>query len=126
MMMMSRCGAKVMVTSGSRLFSTGTVVHFSKPRVALAAANVRVPAMRDFSKMTFEKKKETTENDQSEKGSSGGEADQGNKGEQLIVSYWGVKPMKITKEDGTEWKWSCFRVRYILLYVLYCCYSWSA
>ncbi|CAH9077565.1 unnamed protein product [Cuscuta europaea] len=26
-----------------------------------------------------------------------------------IVSYWGVPPSKISKEDGTEWKWSCFR-----------------
>lgn len=100
-----------MATTGTRLFSKGAIVHLLKPMVALAVENVRVPAMigvRDFSKMTFEKKK-TMEN-QSEKGSSGGEADQGNKGEQLIVSYWGVKPMKITKEDGTEWKWSCFRV----------------
>ncbi|XP_075485901.1 ubiquinol oxidase 2, mitochondrial-like [Primulina tabacum] len=31
----------------------------------------------------------------------------GNKG--LVVSYWGVEPAKITKEDGTEWKWNCFR-----------------
>ncbi|CAD5324318.1 unnamed protein product [Arabidopsis thaliana] len=70
----------------------------------------RVPAvggLRDFSKMTFEKKKTSEE----EEGSGDGVKvnDQGNKGEQLIVSYWGVKPMKITKEDGTEWKWSCFR-----------------
>ena len=28
----------------------------------------------------------------------------------LIVSYWGVAPPKITKEDGTAWKWNCFRV----------------
>lgn len=26
-----------------------------------------------------------------------------------IVSYWGVPPPKVSKEDGTEWKWSCFR-----------------
>ncbi|VFQ62497.1 unnamed protein product [Cuscuta campestris] len=26
-----------------------------------------------------------------------------------IVSYWGVAPSKVSKEDGTEWKWSCFR-----------------
>lgn len=99
-MMMSRYGAKVMVTAGPRLFSSSAV----SPNHLL---NSRVPA-REFSKMTFEKKK--TEDNQSEKGSSGGKGDQGNKGEQLVVSYWGVKPMKITKDDGTEWKWSCFRV----------------
>ncbi|XP_072989069.1 ubiquinol oxidase 1a, mitochondrial-like [Typha latifolia] len=26
-----------------------------------------------------------------------------------IVSYWGIQPSKLVKEDGTEWKWSCFR-----------------
>uniref|UniRef100_A0A6N2KPB6 Ubiquinol oxidase n=1 Tax=Salix viminalis TaxID=40686 RepID=A0A6N2KPB6_SALVM len=26
-----------------------------------------------------------------------------------IVSYWGVPPSRVTKEDGTEWKWNCFR-----------------
>ncbi|XP_010511265.1 PREDICTED: ubiquinol oxidase 1b, mitochondrial-like [Camelina sativa] len=92
-MMMSRYRANVMANAV-------THTHLLKPRVSLAAMG----GVRDLSKMTFEKKK-TTE----EKGSSGGKDDQGNKGEQLIVSYWGVKPMKITKEDGTEWKWSCFR-----------------
>ncbi|MCD7452839.1 Alternative oxidase, mitochondrial precursor [Datura stramonium] len=29
-----------------------------------------------------------------------------------VVSYWGVPPSKITKPDGTEWKWNCFRRRY--------------
>lgn len=34
-----------------------------------------------------------------------------------IVSYWGIPPTKVTKEDGTEWKWTCFRVcpKYIFL-----------
>ncbi|KAG0473269.1 hypothetical protein HPP92_014651 [Vanilla planifolia] len=26
-----------------------------------------------------------------------------------VFSYWGVGSQKVTKEDGTEWKWSCFR-----------------
>lgn len=30
--------------------------------------------------------------------------------EKGIVSYWGVSPTKVSKEDGTEWTWSCFRV----------------
>ena len=33
------------------------------------------------------------------------------KGEQkAIVSYWGVPPANLTKEDGSPWKWHCFRV----------------
>lgn len=29
-----------------------------------------------------------------------------------ISSYWGVPTSKLTNKDGTEWKWSCFRVRH--------------
>jgi ubiquinol oxidase len=28
-----------------------------------------------------------------------------------MASYWGVKPRKLVKEDGTEWPWFCFTVR---------------
>ncbi|PWA52796.1 ubiquinol oxidase 1 [Artemisia annua] len=31
------------------------------------------------------------------------------KGNKEITSYWGVPPSRLTKEDGTEWKWNCFR-----------------
>ena len=27
-----------------------------------------------------------------------------------IVSYWGVPPSKAANKDGTDWKWTCFRV----------------
>jgi ubiquinol oxidase len=33
------------------------------------------------------------------------------KEETEAASYWGVAPTRLVKEDGTEWKWSCFRVR---------------
>jgi len=34
----------------------------------------------------------------------------GQDGKKAIVnSYWGVAPANITKEDGTAWKWNCFR-----------------
>ncbi|KAL9372184.1 hypothetical protein Peur_034428 [Populus x canadensis] len=33
----------------------------------------------------------------------------GDKEEKETVSYWGVPPSRVTKEDGTEWKWNCFR-----------------
>lgn len=39
---------------------------------------------------------------------SGGAAAGGPKGKE-VVSYWGVQPPKLTKEDGSEWKWHCFR-----------------
>ncbi|KAJ6854267.1 ubiquinol oxidase 2, mitochondrial-like [Iris pallida] len=27
----------------------------------------------------------------------------------MITSYWGIGRSKLVKEDGTEWRWSCFR-----------------
>uniref|UniRef100_A0A0E0JZ26 ubiquinol oxidase (non-electrogenic) n=1 Tax=Oryza punctata TaxID=4537 RepID=A0A0E0JZ26_ORYPU len=29
--------------------------------------------------------------------------------EKEAASYWGVAPTRLVKEDGTVWKWSCFR-----------------
>ncbi|KAL5207263.1 hypothetical protein ABZP36_031698 [Zizania latifolia] len=31
------------------------------------------------------------------------------KKEEAVASYWGVAPTRLVKEDGTVWKWSCFR-----------------
>ncbi|KAL8040582.1 hypothetical protein ABFX02_10G107900 [Erythranthe guttata] len=33
----------------------------------------------------------------------------GNGNNKEIMSYWGVEPAKITREDGSEWRWNCFR-----------------
>ncbi|KAK9286864.1 hypothetical protein L1049_015270 [Liquidambar formosana] len=30
----------------------------------------------------------------------------------VVSSYWGVSRPKLTREDGTEWPWNCFRRRY--------------
>jgi ubiquinol oxidase len=36
----------------------------------------------------------------------------GEKKEVVINSYWGIdQSNKLVREDGTEWKWTCFRVR---------------
>lgn len=26
-----------------------------------------------------------------------------------VVSYWGVEPSKVSKNDGSDWRWNCFR-----------------
>ncbi|XP_074591815.1 ubiquinol oxidase 2, mitochondrial-like [Curcuma longa] len=42
--------------------------------------------------------------------SAGGEVTAAPKGEEkAVASYWGVAPAKLIKEDGTEWKWNCFK-----------------
>ncbi|KAL9263589.1 Ubiquinol oxidase 1a, mitochondrial-like protein [Drosera capensis] len=28
--------------------------------------------------------------------------------EKVAASYWGVQPRKVTKGDGTQWRWTCF------------------
>ncbi|KAJ1431166.1 Alternative oxidase [Sesbania bispinosa] len=33
----------------------------------------------------------------------------GNKEIKEVESYWGIQPSKIIKQDGTQWKWNCFR-----------------
>ncbi|MBA0806542.1 hypothetical protein Gohar_005993 [Gossypium harknessii] len=38
-------------------------------------------------------------------GGGGGSA----KDDKEIVSYWGLDPTKVYKEDGSPWKWTCFR-----------------
>lgn len=61
-----------------------------------------------FAANLSDQKEKTT----SSQGSAG--ANGGNKDEKGIMSYWGIHPSKITKQDGTEWKWNCFRVCILL------------
>ncbi|KAG2316075.1 hypothetical protein Bca4012_066915 [Brassica carinata] len=114
--MMRRGGAKVasslLNSARPRLFSTATTStirsimshetsHLLKPAAAdLAGMNTWIcsPAVRFASTAANPRK--------TEKESSAVGGDEGEKG---IASYWGVEPSKITKEDGTEWKWNCFR-----------------
>ncbi|KAJ9707607.1 hypothetical protein PVL29_002580 [Vitis rotundifolia] len=95
-----------MSRSAMKLLSTATVrtIHgggeFRQGFFALGARNLSstVSAVR--------------EKPQTEPGSGSGSA-AGHRsfegGDKSVVSYWGVAPVKLTKEDGTEWKWSCFK-----------------
>ncbi|KFK39524.1 hypothetical protein AALP_AA3G255700 [Arabis alpina] len=127
-MMMRRGGAKLasslIAVAKPRLFTTATTAsRLLKPTIAAAeVASVsgltgsnwiwtRAPAIggvRFASSVTLDVKTPTPETNpkKTENESTGGDA---NKGEKGINSYWGVEPNKITKEDGTEWKWNCFR-----------------
>lgn len=37
--------------------------------------------------------------------------------DKIIPSYWGVAPAKLTKEDGSAWKWNCFTVSVFVIVV---------
>ncbi|KAF8114660.1 hypothetical protein N665_0034s0001 [Sinapis alba] len=135
--MMSRGGAKaassLFQAAKPRLFSTATTstirslsnetIHLLRPAVADLASpsgmngwiwTTRAPAIggvRFASTVTLGEKTTTDANPkktEKESSSTGGDVG-GDKGEKGIASYWGVEPSKITKEDGTEWKWNCFR-----------------
>ncbi|CAN7011724.1 unnamed protein product [Brassica rapa subsp. trilocularis] len=124
--MMSRGGAKVasslLKSARPRLFSTANpstirsmsheTSHLLKPAAAdLASVNTWIwsgtGGVRFASTASLGEK--TPSQDENPKKTEDESSTGGNKGEQGIASYWGVEPNKITKEDGTEWKWNCFR-----------------
>lgn len=122
-----RVAKSVIAVAGSRLFSgvaaarepagavlTSHVVGDAKgvAHVRSAVSLLRIPAvggLRHQSTVALGGEKEA----QSEKRVEGSPspASGGGKDEKQIVSYWDVPMQKLTKEDGSEWKWSCFRVR---------------
>ena len=53
----------------------------------------------------------TQAKDEAAKAAAAGKGD-GEKKEVAVNSYWGIEQsQKLVREDGTEWKWSCFKVR---------------
>lgn len=131
-MMITRGGSARVANNATRLFSTtGRSAAVAAEPVVVAATKglgiggevfgapnkwghwVRTPAVhggsivRNGSTLALSEK----ENDKHEVNSySNGDAAGGNKEEKRVVSYWGIQPSKVTKPDGTEWKWNCFRV----------------
>lgn len=47
---------------------------------------------------------------QAPKQDSGNENEGDHGGKAIVSSYWGVAPPKISKADGSPWRWNCFRV----------------
>ena len=53
----------------------------------------------------------TQAKDEAAKAAAAGKGD-GEKKEVAVNSYWGIEQsQKLVREDGTEWKWSCLKVR---------------
>lgn len=50
-------------------------------------------------------------------GNNNGDGGSGNKD---VSSYWGIKPEQVKKDDGTPWKWNCFRVCISMHINIYC------
>ncbi|KAG8382054.1 hypothetical protein BUALT_Bualt05G0036600 [Buddleja alternifolia] len=68
----------------------------------------RVPEVRYWSTMASEVAKEG-EQVQAPKLDSNDEKVDDQGGTAIVSSYWGVAPPKISKEDGSPWRWNCFR-----------------
>ncbi|OVA18452.1 Alternative oxidase [Macleaya cordata] len=70
---------------------------------------VRFPVMgvRKASTLALGDEEQREEKGLTETGSAGGQSDGPDK--KAVISYWGVSPAKLIKEDGTEWKWKSFR-----------------
>lgn len=119
-MMMSRGATRVagsmMGRVGPRFFSTLTIrsgAGDSITSVSRFGGSDRVAAMmgvRNGSTLTLDEKEQHEENIPGTAGSAGGTSGGDGKGKD-VVSYWGVEPAKVIKEDGTQWKWNSFRVR---------------
>ncbi|KAJ6815022.1 ubiquinol oxidase 2, mitochondrial-like [Iris pallida] len=91
MMSSGATGSALLRRLGPRLLSASSAVpteHYWAPR--------GLPTRRHASTTSPEEKKE-------EEGAvTAGE----NKG---VVSYWGIGSSKLVRDDGTEWRWSCFK-----------------
>lgn len=119
-MMMSRGATRVAGSMkgrvGPRFFSTLTIrsgAGDSITGVSRFGGSDRVAAMmgvRNGSTLTLDEKEQHEENIPGTAGSAGGTSGGDGKGKD-VVSYWGVEPAKVIKEDGTQWKWNSFRVR---------------
>ncbi|XP_076887721.1 ubiquinol oxidase 2, mitochondrial-like [Bidens hawaiensis] len=83
------------VTGAMRITSSFGLV--GRDTTSFGTCNASTMTLGENSKEQKDQKEETV-------GGGGG----GSKGKE-IASYWGVPPSRVTKEDGTEWKWNCFR-----------------
>lgn len=131
-MMMRQSGSRVagMAGLGSRLFSTSVIkgVHESSriAKPSLLAKEVvdtfvrARPAVAVFrgvrqysSTVTLQgetEKEKNKEEEEEKKVQNVNTAADSEKQKGNIVSYWGVPPSKAANKDGTDWKWTCFRV----------------
>lgn len=97
-----------------RLFSTGVMkttattglMGSEKAVVTWWMSSYPVIGARNASTMTLGDKQQKEE---APVGGGAVAAGSGGKKAKEVVSYWGVQPSKVTKDDGSEWKWNCFR-----------------
>lgn len=104
--MSSRAGSILLRHAGSRLFTAAAVSPAVASRPLLAGGN-GVPAVMVRLMSTSSPAAASEAKDEAAKASKEG----GDKKAVVINSYWGIEQNnKLVRDDGTEWKWTCFRV----------------
>ncbi|WMV40469.1 hypothetical protein MTR67_033854 [Solanum verrucosum] len=108
---------KGVVTGASFNFLHGNSIKgFEKTMVTYVKYFSTMNSHNNTSTMNLrDKEKNEEQNSQRNVDQSGGEVNAtalssggNNNNNKGIVSYWGIQPPKVTKEDGTPWKWNCF------------------
>ncbi|XP_044466778.1 ubiquinol oxidase 2, mitochondrial-like [Mangifera indica] len=100
-------GNSMVAVLGPRLFSSVTTrVVYGEPVATgiLTGYKLGVVGVRNRSTLALGEKEQEEKKQATETAGDGN-----NDEEKRIVSYWGVEAPKVTKEDGTEWRWSCFK-----------------
>ena len=113
----SRLAGSMAAVLGARLFSHSATAGASARGLAngksvLAgimngnASKGWIAGVRNFSAVAQQQQQQVVEN-----GKPSITVAENAKEKKEIVSYWGVPTGKVVKKDGTEWRWTCFRVK---------------
>ena len=105
--MSSRMAGSILLRhTGTRVFAAAAT------RPALLAGAYGVPAVMGRFMSTSSSPAAAAAATPPQKAKEEAAKDGGDKKAVVINSYWGIEQTnKLMREDGTEWKWTCFRVR---------------
>ncbi|NP_001289782.1 ubiquinol oxidase 2, mitochondrial-like [Nelumbo nucifera] len=96
-----------LVTSEPLLTGTTSFLYAAAARTSVASIRLPVLGVRNGSTGALGGDEQTRNGLQTD--STGGTSDSPSDKPKPIVSYWGLVPSKVTKEDGTVWRWNSFR-----------------
>lgn len=120
--MNSRIAVSVLRQLGHHVFSTAAISRSAAAggtvHSLLAGTGMRTAPATWVASVRFVGTVPATEvgGEAAQKGGAVADGSAGGKKEKAVVSYWGMAPApKVVKEDGTEWRWSCFKVFIIFL-----------
>ena len=111
--MSSRMAGSILLRhAGKRLFAAAAASPTAAARPALLAGADGVPAVMGRFMSTSSSPAAAAAATPPQKAKEEAAKDGGDKKAVVINSYWGIEQTnKLMREDGTEWKWTCFRVR---------------